>query len=293
MKKTNIGILLGLGTYVLWGFLSLFWKLLSDVPAYSIFSYRIVFTVLTISIYMVLSRRTRYYKRELTQLFLHKKEFFLMALAALLIATNWLVYIYAIGSGQATAASLGYYVNPLISILLAYLVLRESLSRVTILAILVAMLGVIVLMVNTGSIPMVTLVLALTFAFYGLIKKQVALPSDIGMLIEAGLICPAALTYLIFFAPNSFWSFSLKQQVLLALSGLVTAIPLLLFAEAVKRAPLNIIGFIQYINPTLQLMIAVFIFHEKVSLGEWIGFIFIWLAIAIFVLGQRFSATLE
>lgn len=207
-------------------------------------------------------------------------------LAALLISINWLVYIYAIASNQATAASLGYYVNPLISIVLAFLILKEKMSRLTIVSVTVACLGVLFLIINTGRLPSITLLLAGSFAFYGLIKKKVTLSSDVAMLVEATMIAPFAIYYLLVWDKGSFWTYSLGQQLLLALSGLITALPLLLFAEAVKRSPLSIIGFIQYINPTIQLLIALLIFGERVGSGEWLGFSLIWLAIVIFLFGQ-------
>ena len=286
MKKTNIGILLGLSTYILWGFLSLFWKLLSGVNSYNTFSYRIVFTVLTMLLYMLISGNKARYKNELGQLISRKKDLFQMTMASVLISLNWLVYIYAVSHNQATQASLGYYIMPLISILLSIVFLHEHLCVGMIFTILLAATGVVVLILNTGHLPLVSLVLAFSFGLYGLIKKNISLSSDVAMLVESGIIFPFALIYLIFFSNESMLDYSLMENVLLIISGVVTAIPLLLFTEAVKRAPLNIIGFIQYINPTIQLIIAVLIFKEAVTMGELKGFIFIWLAIGVFVLAQ-------
>ncbi|SEF20074.1 chloramphenicol-sensitive protein RarD [Streptococcus gallolyticus] len=290
MKKTNFGILLGLITYILWGFLSLYWKLLSGVNSYNTFSYRIIFTVLTMLVYMVLSKNKERYRGEIRQLISsHKQELAMAVLASFLIALNWLTYIFAVSHQQATQASFGYYIMPLVSILLALVFLHERLSPWMTAAIIIAGIGVGILAINTGQVPLVSILLAVTFALYGLVKKNVKLSSDVAMLVESSVVAPFVLIYLLFFSKESLLDYSLLENVLLLASGIVTAIPLLLFAEAVKRAPLNIIGFIQYINPTIQLAIAVFVFHEKVGNGEVSGFIFIWIAIAIFILGQLMS----
>lgn len=286
LTRKNQGLLFGLATYIQWGFLSLFWKLLAGVSAYNTFSWRIVFTVVTMLTYALVAKQNTRFKGELVELWQDKKALLRMLLASFLIAANWLIYIYAVGHGQATQASLGYYIMPIVSILFALIFLRESLSRTMWAAVVLAFIGVLVLVVNTGKLPMVSLGLALTFGFYGLIKKGVKLSSDVAMLVESGLLLPFVAIYLIFFSPESFSSYSSMEMFLLAISGVVTAVPLLCFSEAVKRAPLNLIGFIQYLNPTIQLLVAILIFGETVSFGELKGFLFIWMAILVFVTGQ-------
>ena len=287
MTRKNQGLLFGLATYIQWGFLSLFWKLLAGVSAYNTFSWRIVFTVVTMLVYASVAKQNTRFKKELVeQLWQDKKALLRMLLASFLIAANWLIYIYAVGHGQATQASLGYYIMPIISILFALIFLRESLSRTMWVAVVLAFIGVLVLVANTGKLPMVSLGLALSFGFYGLIKKGVRLSSDVAMLVESGLLLPFVAIYLVFFSPESFSSYSSMEMFLLAISGVVTAVPLLCFSEAVKRAPLNLIGFIQYLNPTIQLLVAILIFGETVSFGELKGFLFIWMAILVFVTGQ-------
>ncbi|MFP3767422.1 EamA family transporter RarD [Streptococcus sp. TATVAM-FAB35] len=286
MKKTNLGFLLGLVTYILWGFLSLYWKLLSGVSSYNTFSYRIIFTVITMLLYMLVSRNHKRYQSEIGSLIADKKKLFMMILASFLIAINWLTYIFAVAHGQATQASFGYYIMPLVSILLAVIFLHESLSSWMLSAIAIAGFGVGMLAFDTGQVPLVSIVLALSFGLYGLVKKNVRLSSDVAMLVESSLVLPFVIIYLVAFSKESMLDYTLLENVLLVISGVVTAIPLLLFAEAVKRAPLNIIGFIQYINPTIQLIIAVLIFKETIAVGQLKGFIFIWIAIAVFILGQ-------
>ena len=276
LTRKNQGLLFGLATYIQWGFLSLFWKLLAGVSAYNTFSWRIVFTVVTMLGYALIAKQNTRFKVELVGLWQDKKALLRMLLASFLIAANWLIYIYAVGHGQATQASLGYYIMPIISILFALIFLRESLSRTMWTAVFLAFIGVLVLVLNTGKLPMVSLGLALSFGFYGLIKKGVKLSSDVAMLVESGFLLPFVVVYLSFFSPESFSSYS----------SMVTAVPLLCFSEAVKRAPLNLIGFIQYLNPTIQLLVAILIFGETVTVGELKGFIFIWIAILVFVTGQ-------
>lgn len=286
MKETRQGLLFGLGAYVLWGVISLFWKQLSGVNPYAIFSYRILWTLITMLLYMFLSRRQTVYKKQLSELLADKKARRNMILASFLIAINWLSYIYAVTNQQATQASLGYYIMPLVSVLLSLIFLRERLDRWTVCSVLLAAFGVVILILNTGRVPFITFLLAFSFAFYGLIKKNIKLSSDTAMLVEAAVIAPLALVYLFFFSNENLFDYSLWENILFAASGFITAVPLLLFAEGVKRAPLNLIGFIQYINPTMQLLIAVLIFGEAITLGELRGFIFIWLAVLIFITGQ-------
>ena len=182
MKKTNLGILFGLITYILWGFLSLYWKLLSGVNSYNTFSYRIIFTVLTMLVYMVLSKNKERYRGEIRQLISHKQELAMAVLASFLIALNWLTYIFAVSHQQATQASFGYYIMPLVSILLALVFLHERLTPWMTAAIIIAGIGVGILAINTGQAPLVSILLAVTFALYGLVKKNVKLSSDVAML---------------------------------------------------------------------------------------------------------------
>lgn len=286
MSKNTIGLLLALITYILWGLLSLYWKLFSGISSYSIFSYRIVFTVLTMLIYMIVSKQSKVYSTSLKQLVNHKPSLIKMILASFMVSINWLVYIFAVSHGLATQASLGYYILPIVSVVLALIFLHEKINGLSKLAIILATGGVGILVLQTGKIPWISLILAFSFAFYGLIKKKVNLSSDIAMLVESLMIAPFALSYLILMSKDHFFQHSFIQIILLMLSGVITAIPLLLFAEALKRAELNQVGFVQYINPTIQLAIAVFIFGESMTVRSLSGFILIWLAIIIFVLGQ-------
>ena len=283
MKK---GLLLAVGSYVSWGFLSIFWKFLSDIDSYEVFAYRIVSTLITMGLYFVLFGRVGKLKGELSSLVSDKRELISMILASFLISINWIVYIYAIAHGQATAASLGYYINPLFSVLLAVVFLKEKLNNFTKVSLLLALSGVAILAIQGGKLPVIALILPLSFGTYGFIKKNVTLSSEVAMFVETLVVMPFILVFLLFFAKHSVVDYSPNQLMLLAVSGIVTAIPLLLFAEALKYAPLNVVGFVQYLNPTIQLAIAIFIFHEPFKFENLYGFMAIWIAILVFIIGQ-------
>lgn len=283
MKK---GLLYAFATYVLWGFLSIYWKLLSGVDAYEVFSYRMLSTMVTMVLYFCLSGKMGKLKSELSGLLANQSELWRMLLASLMISLNWLIYIYAIGHNQATAASLGYYINPLFSVLLAVVFLKEHLENYTKLSLVLAVLGVGILTVQNGQLPIISILLPISFGVYGLIKKNISLSSDVAMFVETFTVAPLVLVYIFFFAKHTPFDYTRSEVIYLALSGIITAIPLLLFAESLKRAPLNVVGFVQYINPTIQLAIAIFVFKETFKLENLYGFIAIWCAILVFIIGQ-------
>lgn len=283
MKK---GLLLAFGSYIAWGFLSIFWKLLSGVDAYEVFSYRMMATMLTMLLYFLLFGRMNKLKTEVSGLLANKSELISMILASFLISINWLVFIYAVGHGQATAASLGYYINPLFSVLLAVVFLKENLENFTKISLAFALLGVLILTVQSGHLPIVSILLPFSFGTYGMIKKNVTLSSDVAVFVETIIVTPFVLIFILFFAKHTPSDYTVSQIIYLILSGIITAIPLLLFAEALKQAPLNVVGFVQYVSPTIQLAVAIFLFHETFKLENLYGFAAIWLAIIVFIIGQ-------
>lgn len=283
MKK---GLLLAFGSYIAWGFLSIFWKLLSGVDAYEVFSYRMMSTMLTMLLYFLLFGRMNKLKTEVSGLLANKSELISMILASFLISINWLVFIYAVGHGQATAASLGYYINPLFSVLLAVVFLKENLENFTKISLAFALLGVLILTVQSGHLPIVSILLPFSFGTYGMIKKNVTLSSDVAVFVETIIVTPFVLIFILFFAKHTPSDYTVSQIIYLILSGIITAIPLLLFAEALKQAPLNVVDFVQYVSPTIQLAVAIFLFHETFKLENLYGFAAIWLAIIVFIIGQ-------
>lgn len=284
--RVKKGLIYAFATYILWGFLSIFWKLLSGVDAYEVFSYRMLSTMLTMVLYFCVTGKLGKLKSELSGLVANKSELWRMILASFMISLNWLIYIYAIGHNQATAASLGYYINPLFSVLLAVVFLKERLENYTKLSLVLAVIGVGILTYQNGQLPMISILLPISFGTYGLIKKNISLSSDVAMFVETFTVTPFVIIYLLFFAKHSPSDYRHIEVIYLALSGIITAIPLLLFAEALKRAPLNVVGFVQYVNPTIQLAIAIFVFKETFKLENLYGFVAIWLAIIVFIIGQ-------
>lgn len=277
----TLGLFYGLAAYSLWGLFPLYWKRLELVPATQILAHRIVWSfVLTLFLCFVLGR-----KNELVALFHSPKRLASTVAAGLLISLNWGVYIWAVNQSRIIETSLGYYLNPLLSAAMGAFVLREKLDKGMIIAYCVAGLGIVVLTVSYGKLPWVALTLALSFAFYGLIKKVVALDALTGLTVETGAAFPFALAFLLFeqrTGRGAFGNINGTGTIMLFLAGLVTAIPLLLYASGVKRMALSKMGFLQYISPTLQLILGVFIFGEVIDLTQGIAFGCVVTALLIF-----------
>lgn len=289
MRERNRGLLLGFSAYILWGIIPLYWKLLPMVSPIDILCYRIVWSFLFMLGYIVISRNWKNFMEEVKVVIAEKKKLFAIICASILISINWFTFIFSVSSGHVTEASLGYYMNPLVNVLLATIFLKEKLSRWGVVACLFAFTGVLLLTIQSGVIPWASLIMAFSFSIYGLIKKGVAVRSYTGLTIETFVIMPFALLYLFFFSKQGFMSYELKPNLLLVGAGIVTAIPLLLFSEAAKRISYIILGFIQYVNPTLMLLFAVFLFHEPYTLGQFVSFGFIWLGILIFTYGNIYT----
>lgn len=286
MKENQKGIKYGVAAYVLWGIIPLYWKLLADVAALDILSYRIIWSFVFMLVLLSVSGKWKTFLKECQELLHHPKQLAGIILAAILISVNWFTFIYSVSKGNVTAASLGYYMNPLVNVFLALVILKEPLSRSGKIACLLALLGVVLLTIQTGSLPIPSLIMAFSFSFYGIIKKGIPIQSTTGLTIETLIILPLALVYLFFLAPEGFMSYSLTTNLLLVGAGVVTAIPLLLFAEAAKSISYIVLGFIQYINPTIMLIMAIFLFHEPYSQAQFIAFGFIWLGILVFSYGN-------
>lgn len=224
--------------------------------------------------------------QEVKELLKSRRHTIAIISAAFLISINWGVFIYTVSIGQVQQASLGYYINPLLNVLAGAFYLKEPLSRQAKLASLAALTGVVLLTIQTGVFPINSLLLATSFCLYGLTKKQLNLSAATSITLETLIIVPIGLIYLFFLSDVGFMNYSLMTNLLLMGAGIVTAIPLLLFATAVKKLSYITIGFLQYINPTIMLIMAIFLFHEPYQLPQFIAFAFIWLGIIIFVVGN-------
>ncbi|EJE97318.1 EamA family transporter RarD [Liquorilactobacillus mali] len=284
MEKRRLGITSGLAAYTLWGLLGVFWELLSVVPALDTLAYRIVFSLLTICIVLTVQRDWKTIWWTTKQLIKNRKIFWII-LSSYLISINWFIYIYMVTHHEATEASLGYYIMPLMNVVIALMFLHEKLSRSKAIALLLVIVGVVILTIQTGSLPLNTLLMAASFCLYGLIKKQVQLPATISLTLETIFVAPVAIVYLLI-SPHVMTQDGLGVTTLLIFSGIITVIPLLLFAVATKNTDFITLGFIQYLNPTIQLLMAIFVMNESFSWHKAVVFVFIWLGILVFILGN-------
>lgn len=294
MENRHLGIVSGFATYFMWGLLGVFWELLSIVPAMDTLAYRIVWSLVTISVVLTFQRNWVDVWRIIITLINNRKIGWII-LSAFLISINWFLYINMVTHEQATEASLSYYIMPLMNVVVAVVFLHEKLSRSQIVALILVFIGVITLTIQTGSLPLNTLLMAASFCFYGLIKKQVPLPATISLALETAIVAPIALVYL-FLSPHVMTQNGPRITILLILSGILTVIPLLLFAVANKNTDFITLSFIQYLNPTIQLLMAVFVLHEAFSWHKAIVFAFIWSGILVFIFDnlngyQKFKKT--
>ncbi|MBG9825269.1 transporter [Bacillus safensis] len=288
-EQQSKGVLYTAASFTLWGLFPLYWKLMEHISSGEILAHRILWSFVFMCGILLYLKQVRPAMQTVKGLILDGKAFFSLLLSAILISVNWYVYIWAVNHGLMLEASLGYYINPLVSVLLGIIFLKERLNKLQTIAILIAAFGVILSTVQYGSFPVVAFLLALSFGFYGLIKKRMSFTSAIGLTIETLLLAPAALVYLLFFLkepvvtinPNSFGSLGL-----LFFAGVFTAVPLLLFSEGAKRIPLYQVGILQYIAPTITLFLGLFVYHEHLSAAKIVTFLCIWVAILLFTTSQ-------
>lgn len=285
MKKDS-GLLYGFSAYIIWGILPLYWKLLGEVGSVDVLFYRIFWSLIFMTLYLIALKKIPLFIQEVKELLKNRRHTIAIISAAFLISINWGVFIYTVSIGQVQQASLGYYINPLLNVLAGAFYLKEPLSRQAKLASLAALTGVVLLTIQTGVFPINSLLLATSFCLYGLTKKQLNLSAATSITLETLVIAPIGLIYLFFLSDVGFMNYSLTTNLLLMGAGIVTAIPLLLFATAVKKLSYITIGFLQYMNPTIMLIMAIFLFHEPYQLPQFIAFAFIWLGIIIFVVGN-------
>ncbi len=280
-----IGIWYAVAAYTAWGFLPLYWKGLQQVPAAEILAHRILWSFLFVSAILVVYGRWRSIKEVIAD----RKNRIGIFLGALMISANWFIYIWAINADQIVEASLGYYINPILMILLGLAVLRERLDFWQLISVLMASTGVAIITLQYGKIPWVALSLALTFGLYGLVKKLVKVDSIIGLALETIFVAPVALIYVItkqLGGTGSFGTVSFNITLLLICSGVATATPLLWFAQGAKRVPLSTIGFIQYLSPSISLLLGIFLYKEQFTKVHLISFGFIWCALVMYTVSR-------
>lgn len=271
-----------LGGYVLWGLLPVFWKLLAGVNSAYVLAQRIVFSCLFCFAVILIKKNGG----ELKNILRDKKQRRLYLACGLLISANWGVYILTVATGRILEASLAYYMNPLFSILIGALIFKERLSGVQWLSVALAFVGVMYSVVLYGSVPYLAIIIGLTFALYGAIKKGIKAESEVSICMETVSVLPLALIFIVYAQLSGFTTFaslSVKEMLLLVLTGAITSVPLMLFASGIKRTSITVSGILMYINPTLQLLLGVFVYNEEFTKANAVTFAFVWLAVILFV----------
>ena len=270
----------GLAAYLMWGLFPAFFPLLQPASPTEILAHRFVWTLVFMLLLLAAVRGLKQ-MRTITG-----RQWAIVTAAALLISVNWGLYIYAVNNDHVADAALGYFINPLVSVLLGVIVLRERLRRLQLVSVGIATLAVVVLTVALGSPPIISLGLAFSFGFYGLVKKQVRWTPTQSLTAETLVLAPVGLIYLWFLqsqGSNTFVQLGVGHALLLVTAGVVTALPLLCFARAAQELSLTSLGMIQYITPVLQMLWAVFVTHEHIAPARWVGFILIWIAVIVFI----------
>ena len=279
----NRGLLYAVGAYLLWGILPVYWKALQTVPAIQIVGHRMVWSLLFIGILFILRRQSGNFWQAI-----RNKQILLIYLAAgSILFLNWFTYIWAINAGYVVETALGYFINPLVYVLLGVLFLREKLRSGQWVGVGVATAGVLFLTFIYGALPWISLALAFSFAFYGLVKKTAPLKALDGLFLETGLLFLPAFGFLLYQEANGVGSFGhadLSINLLLIFTGVATGLPLLMFAAAAPRIPLTTIGILQYLAPTIQFLLGIFLYGEPFTPTRLVGFSLIWLALLIYTI---------
>ena len=276
-KEYRQGLFQGSLAYIIWGCFGLYFTLLAEVPADEVLAHRIVWCVLFVGLLILLQRKIRSTWTMLTS----KKTLFWLTISSLLISGNWWIYIWAVGSGQLIAASLGYFLSPLVAVLLGLIFFKEQLNRLQKASVFFASVGVIWQIVAIGEFPWIAVSLSLLFGFYGVVRKQIAVDSVSGLLIETLIVLPVALIYLSLLNNQGIDHFGAFTWELIG-AGVMTAVPLILFASAARKLPLGTVGFLNYIAPFMQFLSAVFILNEAFGVERFISFAFIWVGLIVF-----------
>jgi len=277
----NKGIVYGVGAYLMWGILPMYWKLLDHVPALEILLHRVMWSFLLLILIILARKGWKTFRKAIAS----PRVIGIYLIAAIFLGGNWLLYIWAVNAAFIVETSLGYFINPLVYVLLGVVFLGERLRSMQWVAIGLAAGGVLYLTVSYGALPWIALTLAFSFGFYGLIKKTAPLDALHSLTLETGLLLLPALGTLIYFEVDhqaAFLNINLTSDLLMFGTGFVSATPLLLFSMAARRIPLSMVGLLQYIAPTMQLMLEGLVYHEPFTHARQIGFSLVWIALAIY-----------
>ena len=293
LENERQGVIWALGAYVVWGVLPIYWKWLGHVPSSEIITSRVIWAFVFTMLFVVIMRNSKLLLVDIRTLWQNQKAFWSLFFASALISGNWFLYIWAVNNNHLVETSLGYYINPLISVMLGIFFLKERLTSAQKLAVVIALIGVIILTISYGRFPWLAMALAISFAIYGLMKKTIPLDAVRGLAIETLFILPFALIYYIYlFVSDQAIMFhnNLQTDILLVFTGAATAIPLVLFAKGAQRMPLYMIGFLQYIAPTCMLFLGVMIYDETFNAIDLLSFSLIWLALILFTVSKVMEA---
>ncbi len=287
-NKRTAGVIYAAASYLWWGFTPVYWKFFSGIGSLEIIAHRI-FWAFFVSLFMLgITGGFARFKKVLSD----RSQMGWIILRTVLLGFNWYTYVWAISHGRVLEASLGYYLNPLVSIFLGLVFMKENLTGFQWAAVGFAAFGVILKTALVGSFPVVSVILAFSFGFYGLMKKKSADGSIVGMTIESFLLLPLAAFYLVFTeiaGTASFLSSGPGMKLMFFTTGIITVVPLVLFAKGTTRIPLTWIGFLQFIAPTMMLIFGIFIYHENMTVFDIFGFASVWIGIAIFLISSRKS----
>ena len=288
-QNKNFGFLAAFGCYALWGILPLYWHLLAQAEANEILAHRIIWSLVFMLIVVTAANRQKQLKEDCLALWQNKKRGAMLTAAAVIISLNWLTYIWAINHNHVLDSSLGYYINPLVNVAFGVVIFGETLSAAKKLSIALAAIGISLMTWNIGKLPWVSIVLALTFGSYGALKKMLRLNPFTSITLETLLLFPFAFYYAARLNAAGQAHFGTSFPVislLLAGAGIATAIPLVLFSYGANLLPLNVLGFFQYISPTLTLLLGIFFFNEPFGVTQLFTFGFIWLALIVFTISE-------
>jgi len=280
MNQQLYGVLFGLAAFTAWGLLPAYWKQMQDVSAFEILCHRIIWSCIFLTVIISLQKRWR----EVGSIVKTPAKLKGLILSGFLIGFNWFIYIWAVNSDRVLETSLGYYINPMICVLIGYLLLGEVFSRLQYIAVLFALAGVIYSIIAYGALPMFALTLAITFAFYGYSRKKIEAAPLPGLLIETMVFFVPALAYIMFrlFSVDSYFIKDLELTLWLMGAGVATSLPLLWFAAAAKRLNLSTIGILQYLDPSIIFMLGVFVYKEAFTRHDLITFGCIWIGVFLY-----------
>ena len=278
-----------LSTYLIWGVLPLYWNLLARAEANEILAHRIIWSFFFMVVVLMVTKRWQSFKEDCRTLWQNKKRGAILLLAAFTISLNWLTYIWAVNHGHVIDTSIGYYINPLMSVLFGIVFFRERISGLKKISLLLAAIGIVLMTYQLGKLPWVAVVLAVSFSVYGALKKQLHLNPFSSITLETLLMVPFAVPYIgmLMMSPANHFSLATPDLALYLMgTGVVTAVPLVLFSYGANLLPLNVLGFFQYISPTIGLLLGIFFFHETFGMAQISALGFVWAAIVLFTVAE-------